>query len=558
MISAETTHVMIVAVVALGVIVPMILWGVPSALDLSNHFRFALPFYDGLRAGRLYPGWLAESNGGFGDASFRFYPPGLYYLLAAAKALSGSWYAAMIATFGALSMIGALGMYLWAREFTSSQTAMWAGVFYAIAPYHVNQFFQAVMLAEFAGASVLPFAFFFVERVCRRRRARDIAGLGAAYALLVLTHLPLAVIGSVALMFYALLRIDRNAIWKSLSALTISVGLGLAASACYWTTMVAELNWIRADRVNPEPGLDYSHNFVLSTFSTDLLNVWWMNLLLLSVAAMSWPAFILLKRAVRERCVNDQAKNSLVKGIGALTLLLSFTFFMATPLSRPIWVRLQPLQAIQFPWRWLAITSMASTMLLTLSIPSWARLAKTAKRPLAILAVGTFAVSLTFSIRHIIHDARWLTPSQFEQTLGSIPGSEGVNHWLPIWVHEPLPRMAAQVEAGERKIRVDNWAPEMRVFQVGAGDTREARIKTFFYPHWIATAGGRELPIHPDQNGAMSITLPNEAATISLQFREPNRVHYAAGLTLFGWVLIGGFWLRRPREKDLSPAFSPQ
>jgi uncharacterized membrane protein len=81
--SPETVHILALTGVAFAVVVPMILWGMPSALDLSNHFRFALPFYDALRSGHLYPGWLAESNHGFGDASFRFYPPALYYLLSA-------------------------------------------------------------------------------------------------------------------------------------------------------------------------------------------------------------------------------------------------------------------------------------------------------------------------------------------------------------------------------------------------------------------------------------------------------------------------------------------
>src|ERR1043166_4644241 len=135
-LSPEARHMIALAIVSVGVIVPMIFWGVPSALDLSNHFRFALPFNDALRAGHLYPGWLAESNHGFGDASFRFYPPALYYLLAAAKALTGNWYPATVLTFALLSMLGAFGIYLWAREFTSSQNAMWAGIFYALAPYH--------------------------------------------------------------------------------------------------------------------------------------------------------------------------------------------------------------------------------------------------------------------------------------------------------------------------------------------------------------------------------------------------------------------------------------
>src|SRR4029079_17587291 len=104
-----------------------------------------------------------------------------------------------------LSIVGALGVYLWAREFGSSQIAMLAGILYSLAPYRLNQFFQATLLAEFAGAAVLPFAFAFSFRVCRHGGKKNIAGLAASYALLVLTHLPLAVIGPIPLGVYALL-----------------------------------------------------------------------------------------------------------------------------------------------------------------------------------------------------------------------------------------------------------------------------------------------------------------------------------------------------------------
>src|SRR5260370_14109490 len=172
-LSAETTRVLVMIAVAVAIISPTIFWGIPSSLDLSNHFRFALPFYDALRSGHLYPGWLADSNHGFGDASFRFYPPALYYLLALTRTLAGNWYAATVITFSVLSALAAVGVYFWAREFGSSETAMWSGILYSIAPYHINQFFQAVMLAEFAGAAVLPFAFAFTAKVCKRRRKSD-------------------------------------------------------------------------------------------------------------------------------------------------------------------------------------------------------------------------------------------------------------------------------------------------------------------------------------------------------------------------------------------------
>jgi hypothetical protein len=546
--SPETIHLVVLAAVGAAVILPMIFWGVPSALDLSNHFRFALPFYDALRAGHLYPGWLAESNYGLGDASFRFYPPALYYLLALARSVTGNWYAATVSTFAVLSMLSAFGVYFWAREFTSSRNAMWAGIFYAVAPYHLNELYQALLLAEFAAAAVLPVAFAFTERLCRHRRPQDVAGLAAAYALLVLTHLPLTVIGSIALMFYALLRMDRKQMWRTISALSISVAIGLAASACYWTNMLAELKWIRADNVNPEPGLDYRYNFVLSTFSAESLNVWWMNILLLFTLAMFWPAVALMKRSARENFA--QLQQSSVGVTISITVVLALSLFMATSLSRPVWNLIRPLQETQLPWRWLSITSMACSVLIGLSIPFWIRLVGTRMRPLAMLAVGTIAIGFAFSLSHVIREARWLKPAQFQQTLNVIPGSLSVYQWLPVWVHEPFPQMAAQVEAGERSVTIDSWTPEKRVFRVSAGDVVEARVKTFFYPHWTATASGRQLATRPDQNGALIVTVPKEAAEITLEFREPKRVRGAAGVTALGWISIGGLLVKRRRDSE--------
>jgi hypothetical protein len=312
--------------------------------------------------------------------------------------------------------------------------------------------------------------------------------------------------------------------------------------------MLIELKWIRADNLNPEPSVDYRHNFVLSSFSSDSLNVWWMNILLLGTVAMFWPALALLSGKVY---APGQSLNSASKPIKALAVLVLLAIFMATPASRPLWSLLRPLQETQFPWRWLSIVSMVCPILLAMAIPFWARLANGKKRPLVMIALGTMAISLAFTAGHIVREARWLTPAQFEQTLSSIPGSPGVYQWLPVWVHGPLPNMTAAVEAGDRQLTIKSWEPERRVFQVNAGAATDARVQTFFYPHWQASAAGRALAIHPDQNGALLIALPKEAATITLEFHEPKRVTYAAEVTLIGWVLIGGLLIKRRTRNSL-------
>ena len=546
-LSPDTKQFLWVALAALAIMSPTLLWGIPSSRDLTNHFRFALPFYDSVRAGHFYPGWLAESNSGYGDASFRFYPPAVYYLLAFTRTLTGNWLAATLLTANILSVSGALGVYFWGRAIGAGRFAVWAGILFAAAPYHLNQFFQSFMLAEFAGAAVLPFAFAFTERVCRHRRRRDMAGLAAAYGLLVLTHLPLTVIASIALFIYAIFRLVPERRLATLGSLSLAVLLGLLASASYWTTMLAELRWILADSVMPDPSVDYRQNFVLSTFSPDYLNVWWMNILLLATAAMFWPALALMWKSARNSMPEQTGKNG---SLPALTVLVILTLIMATPLSRPLWNALPALQQTQFPWRWFAIMSMVCPLLLAMVIPFWKTLFAGKRRPLAILAAGTAVVAFSFSVSHIIREAYWLTPNQFEQRLSEIPGSQSVSQWLPVWVHEPIQKMNVPVNAGDRKVTIDSWQPERRVFQLGTGESTTARVRTFFYPHWVATSEGRRLELSHDSDGAILIALPAQGGKVTLEFREPLRVRYAAALTAVGWVVIGLLLLPRRRPAN--------
>src|SRR5437899_1582105 len=198
---------LVVAIVAAVVMLPIMILGIPSGADLPNHLRFVLPFYESLQSGHFHPAWLAESNYGLGDLRFTVYPPGLYYLLSATRWLTGGWYSASISSLVLLSIVGGLGAYFWARSVLNPKLAMWAGILYALAPYRLNEVYQASLLSEYAACSILPFAFAFVERICQKKRGFEVFGLGAAYGLLFLTHLPLAVIGSISLSIYALLRI---------------------------------------------------------------------------------------------------------------------------------------------------------------------------------------------------------------------------------------------------------------------------------------------------------------------------------------------------------------
>lgn len=540
--SPEAKRAGFVVAVSVLTIVPALIFGVPSNLDLSNHFRFALPFYDGLANGNFYPGWLAESNAGYGDPSFRFYPPALYYLLGIFRFATGEWYVATLLTIATISIIGGLGIYLWARSVLPSSHAMWAALFYAVAPYHLNQLYQAMMFAEWAGSAVLPFAFAFLERVCAHGRRRDIAGLGVCYALLVLTHLPLTVIGSIALVVYAVVRIESKRRVQTLLKLAGAAALGLCASSIYWVTMLYELRWIGMNEINHDNSVDYRFNFLLSTFSPDNMNVWWMNILALMTLLLSAPVILLVRR-------EHWSGRRQLRPVVALTV---FAVFMTLPLSRLIWYMLPSLQETQFPWRWMTVISMGVPVLIAAAMPLLDHSDNKGARVKRLAFLGAMSIAVVFTLSHVVREAKFLPRNEFISTLTAVRGTSSINYWVPTWANPNAPRMAVEVDAGGRAISVASWTPETRRFLVGAGNATEARVRTFYYPHWKALSGDVVLSTRPDEDGALLISLPAGSVSVDLIFNEPRRSRLSALASFAGFAFIGvlaaPFRLRRKQK----------
>ena len=532
---------LLAAIAGVIVIVPAIIFGVPKNNDLANHYHFAIPFYEALRQGEIYPGWLATPNFGYGDVVVRFYPPALYYLLAVMRAITGNWHAATLVAVSCLSAMGSAGAYFWARSYVPRNVAIWAGVFYAFMPYHLSEFYQAAQLAEFAGGAALLFALAFTKRLCDEGRWRDVAGLAAAYAILILSHLPLAVFGSLTLLLYALFNLRKDAFGPRLAKLAISVLLALGASAFYLMRMIPELKWIIADGVNPDPLLDYRHNFVFSTFSPEKQEtLWWMALLAGATLLMCLPAFAALAK---------RFQSTSRRALFSVAVLLLFSIFMSTALSQPVWAITPYLRMTQHPFRWLAVTSAIAPILMAASVPFWFDKLRQRRRSLALVMTGLVLIAVTFSLSQTVRGATFLSRPTLEQLLAPLKESASIVQWLPIWAAASAgkkasyekcipPASTTKVEAGARAIHITDWGNLRRTFEVEAGAPIAARVALFYYPHWIATSNGQALTTQPNADGSLSISLPAEKLVVDLEFREPTRTKVSIPISIISWTFI--------------------
>jgi hypothetical protein len=275
--------------------------------------------------------------------------------------------------------------------------------------------------------------------------------------------------------------------------------------------------------------VDYRFNFVFSTFSTDNLSVWWMNITTLMTFLLFAPAVLLFfKGATSPRRMLRPA-----------IVLTALALFMSVPLSRPIWWLLKPLQETQFPWRWLILISLGGSILAAAGLPLIACAEKNSDRVKRTLIFGAMAISIAFTFSHVVREAQYFPSQKFERVLTDLRGTPSVNYWLPIWSRPGIRTMATEVEIADRTANVTSWQPEHRMFSVTAGPATEARIRTFYYPHCIARNESGILPTRPDKDGALLIALPQNATTVELDFQEPRKTKFSTMSSMIGLIAIG-------------------
>lgn len=546
---------------------PIAVWGIPSGNDLPQHFQFAQAYYDALVNGDGFPNWSARENSGYGSVGIRFYPPLAYYVLAFAKILVGNWFDAAWLTFTFWMVLGCVGVYFWARWWLSPKESAIAAVFYAIAPYHLSQLYTSFVYADFAGAAVLPFCFAFLVRVLGREKKSDIVGLAVAYAVLVLTHLPTTIIGSLALAVFAVLLLQKGKFLRQIVKASVAVVLGLAASSFYWFRMLSEMGWLNHAGEKYNSGhyyfgnrffpyyfhaiaTDYKENFVVS----DII----ITLCLLFLAS---PVVYLFYRKTKDAEISRESR--VFRSVLPLGVL---AFLMITPLSYPIWKILTPLQKTQFPMRWMAVVSMCGAIVTAAAVHYLLKGNFLKQRIWSYASVIFLALFLLLNFTYVWFPSAFvpIAREQFETDMRELPEKQNYIFWWSIWSKPDALKIKEKVLTEQnRAVTIESWQPEERSFTIAGGTPTKARIATFYYPRWQAEVNGKVVNIEQDENGVILIPLSAETSAVKLSFKEPPEIRIASVFSIFVWLFITAIllllWQKKiPPSESRYPQFTKE
>jgi hypothetical protein len=524
-------NVLIIFAVSVLVVTPVLIFGIPfGSGDFVHHIQLSIAYFDALGHGVLYPNWVFAENSGYGAVTVRFYPPLTHFFIAVFRFLSGDWQSAIFLNYAFWSFVGGSGMFLWAKDvLQNNRQALAVAILFIIAPYHLNQFYNSLLFAEFVALSILPFCFYYARRVCLVGRLSDVLGFAASIAFLILSNLPQTVIGAICVGIYVLFFLEKRNALRQISKLCCAGLLALAGSAFYWVRMIGEIEWLNIYQPNSDPAYDYRNHFLLSNFQLDDHGIWFASLI-----------FVFTIVCLCVSVLATQNFKKIIKDFDAkiIVLLWVFSSFLLLPVSQPVWANFAFLQRVQFPWRFLTIVTLCACLIIAKGFGFISRENLLRKRPLVLLFVGVIIIYSAFSAKQVVLNAAFFESSRFSEAVDTLRTANGLEHWQTVWTKESVFKEKEKVIVENRTVEIKIWETETREFTVALGEPARARIACLYYPHWQASVNGRPADIRPTEDGAMFVELPDEKSEIKLLFVEPKASLISRKISVAAWLLI--------------------
>lgn len=369
-------HYLIAALAAAAVsgilVLPHILYGYPNGASANFNYSWTHFFLSQFFSGDLYPRWLTDYGQGLGAPVFYFYAPAPFYLAAILKAVGcpGCDPGAVLSLLHwTVFTLSGITFYIWVSHLTERWSAAVAAICYLVSPYHVLDLEMRNTLGEGMAFVWLPLIFLGIRRSGFSMSAVLFGGI--AYAGLILSHLPSALLATpFMILFSYILTPSPKDIWRTTRRLAAMGFLGLGLSAIYLLPALNLQSALPAAAWTTASGPLYFPEHWLLPGGHHLKGEG-----LIFPAVLAWSTgLVLLGMGISWRKVYN-SENTAGVGSDAVRILIAFVLSVAvcwllmSELSRWLWINIDILRQVQFPWRLGTILEFANATLLAILLP---------------------------------------------------------------------------------------------------------------------------------------------------------------------------------------------
>ncbi|WP_157951235.1 hypothetical protein [Cyanothece sp. BG0011] len=514
--------------------------------------------------GQLMPKWFESAFDSLGSCSFIFYPPlfrslslpfsGFYSL--PSQLLKGSY--VLVILFNALGIF-LLARTLFKKNSLASSLSIFLGIFN---PYLIISLLKRGAAAEIMAMALLPWLMLVLYRALNKNSLLTYLPVSLVFSALFVSHIPSCVtilssylIGTLSLVIFRKMKLKI-----ALFYLIIPLGIGLLTSAFYVMPVIADMDLVSAGGLQP-----YHNRLLVQGFLDFKLrlspNPWEQTL----VKAFALNGLILLATLIIGR---PWQKNTTKNQILTLQMVMvAFALFMMTDLSLWVSETISVFQKIQFPWRFLAVSSSLCPYLFGYTVETATEKFPILKKKVIILAfctalfivvyksanlyllkfdltslnnvdnlivnrteisqellakkeydqeVNYYFISLDRRKFYLNNDFQYIQtdvgeylPKTVSQDNWVDPGEKGRGRKLP-----PIYDKKVKLMEGKGQVSVQSWTPGKREVSISNSTNIIVNLKTFYYPGWSIQVTPPLKDIEqrdfflPSENGLMQLQLP--------------------------------------------------
>ena len=510
--------------------------------DLWMHLHTMEQFDNALRSGVIYPRWVADINHGYGILTLIYYPPGFYYLTSTIHAVFSDWLNALF-VLTALALVGSgLALYFLARTFYGVLASTVAAVLYIMLPIHMLDLYWRGGLPSVIGYIFPPLVVYFAYRLGRDGKPHHYAGFALFYSLHLLIHLPVSLMFSYAMAFYAVVWAVKERDWRIGARLGAAMTLGLLLSAVYWLPAALETKYAYEFATDLFP---YHQSYITLAPVDDekpYYDLWRLlnNVFLFNSFALI--STILVLRRVRRR--EEQADGASIGQWSPLGMWITMgiaTMFMSTSFSVYISKMLPKIQITVPAWRWLALAGMFTSLLVAAAIH---KIRNQSAMPPILLWTCRAAIVVVILL-NVWLSIRWAVIRPLTHPTYVHPATSTVveSSWTPKNATHPqeLPdTRQVVVEPEAAAVEISRWDPQDREIQVRVEKDSIVRLKTYNFPGWTARVDGKIVPMLSDKDGVQQIEVPPGIHTVRATFENTGPRTSGTALSALGGLLILG------------------
>lgn len=470
-------------------------------------------------------------NHGLSYPYFNFNYPFIYYASFLLHKLSFDFVTVFKIIMFASVFMGGASMYLFSRYYFDEFSSFVASVFYIIVPYRFLNMYVRGTVAESFALGLLPFLFFSIEYLVRKRNMWPFV---AVVSLMLLSHNITALFAIPLSVLYFIIR-TRKEKKKPIVYKTIVIGLSLSLSltAFFWLPAIAENGLTKLADLTQ----DYRDFF--PSIKDIIYSPWGFGAFKqgdeegkmspqigIVHSLISLVAFITLFVRVKSNKGFEKKDSFLL----TFLLLSLICFFLMFPTSLFLWDHSYYLKLVQHPWR------LVGYVVFGASIGAGYVISNFSQNKIKILVALLLLGLLIYANRNHIRVNQYVVfQDPFEKSSVYGPSTTSKDEHMPKFAprifQDPNPDGDVfPPEKGMSKRLV--WKSNYHLFTVDAKSAIDFRDNTSYFPGWKAFIDGKESEIQYKTDGLwrLRVHIPEGLHKVEFFFGETN-YRLAADLT---------------------------